>query len=97
MVAEVAKSLGALTVAVVSKPFSYEGQKCMDIADQGLEELAQHVDSLIIILNEKLEEIYEDDSMIETLAADVSERGATRMDDKTSDASMEKRKKDGYF
>ena len=35
--------------------------------------------------------------VIETLAADVSERGATRMDDKTSDASMEKRKKDGYF
>src|SRR5450830_637991 len=67
VVAEVAKSLGALTVAVVSKPFSYEGQKCMDIADQGLEELAQHVDSLIIILNEKLEEIYEDDSMIEWL------------------------------
>ena len=33
----------------------------------------------------------------ETLAADVSERGATRMDDKTSDASMEKRKKEGYF
>jgi sulfate adenylyltransferase subunit 2 len=33
----------------------------------------------------------------ETLTADVSERGATRMDDKTSDASMEKRKKDGYF
>jgi 3'-phosphoadenosine 5'-phosphosulfate sulfotransferase (PAPS reductase)/FAD synthetase len=35
--------------------------------------------------------------VLETLAADVSERGATRMDDKTSDASMEKRKKDGYF
>ena len=35
--------------------------------------------------------------VIETLAADLSERGATRMDDKTSDASMEKRKKDGYF
>jgi len=35
--------------------------------------------------------------VIETLAADVSERGATRMDDKTSDASMEKRKKEGYF
>ena len=67
VVAQVAKELGALTVAVVSKPFSYEGQKCMDIADQGLEELAQHVDSLIIILNEKLEEIYEDDSMIEWL------------------------------
>ena len=35
--------------------------------------------------------------VIETLAAEVSERGATRMDDKTSDASMEKRKEDGYF
>jgi sulfate adenylyltransferase subunit 2 len=38
-----------------------------------------------------------DDIVIETLAAEVSERGATRMDDKTSEASMEKRKKDGYF
>jgi len=65
IVAEIAKSLGALTVAVVSKPFSYEGQKCMDIAESGLEELSQHVDSLIIILNEKLEEIYEDESMID--------------------------------
>ena len=67
VVAQIAKELGALTVAVVSKPFSYEGQKCMDIANDGLEELAQHVDSLIIILNEKLEEIYEDDSMMEWL------------------------------
>ena len=67
IVAQIAKEQGALTVAVVSKPFSYEGQKCMDIADEGLEALSQHVDSLIIILNEKLEEIYEDDSMIEWL------------------------------
>ncbi len=65
IVAEIAKAQGALTVAVVSKPFSYEGQKCMDIAESGLEELSQHVDSLIIILNEKLEEIYEDESMID--------------------------------
>ena len=65
IVAEIAKSMGALTVAVVSKPFSYEGQKCMDIAEEGLEELSQHVDSLIIILNEKLEEIYEDESMLD--------------------------------
>ena len=65
VVAKIAKELGALTVAVVSKPFSYEGQKCMDIADAGLEALSEHVDSLIIILNEKLEEIYEDDSMLE--------------------------------
>jgi len=67
IVAQVAKELGALTVAVVSKPFSYEGKKCMEIADEGLESLSQHVDSLIVILNEKLEEIYEDDSMIECL------------------------------
>ncbi len=67
IVAEIAKSMGALTVAVVSKPFSYEGKRCMDIAEEGLEALAPHVDSLIIILNEKLEEIYEDDSMIEWL------------------------------
>ncbi|RJG03699.1 cell division protein FtsZ [Noviherbaspirillum sedimenti] len=67
IVAQVAKEQGALTVAVVSKPFSYEGKKCMEIADEGLEALSQHVDSLIVILNEKLEEIYEDDSMIEWL------------------------------
>ena len=67
VVAEVARAQGALTVAVVSKPFSYEGQKCMDIAEEGLEELSKHVDSLIVILNEKLEDIYEDDSMMEWL------------------------------
>jgi cell division protein FtsZ len=65
IVAEVAKSLGALTVAVVSKPFSYEGQKCMDVAENGLAELTKHVDSLIVILNEKLEDIYEDESMLD--------------------------------
>jgi cell division protein FtsZ len=65
IVAEVAKSLGALTVAVVSKPFSYEGQKCMEVAENGLAELTKHVDSLIVILNEKLEDIYEDESMLD--------------------------------
>jgi len=67
IVAEVAKSLGALTVAVVSKPFSYEGQRCLEMADEGLEALEEHVDSLIVILNEKLEDIYEDASMMEWL------------------------------
>jgi cell division protein FtsZ len=65
IVAEVAKNMGALTVAVVSKPFSYEGRKCMDVAEAGLEELTKHVDSLIVILNEKLEDIYEDESMLD--------------------------------
>ncbi|WP_028100871.1 cell division protein FtsZ [Pseudoduganella violaceinigra] len=67
IVAEIAKQQGALTVAVVSKPFSHEGQKCLDVAEAGLEALSANVDSLIVICNEKLEEIYEDESLIEWL------------------------------
>jgi cell division protein FtsZ len=54
VVAEVARELGILTVAVVTKPFSFEGSKRMKVADQGVQELAQYVDSLITIPNEKL-------------------------------------------
>lgn len=54
VVAEVAKELGILTVAVVTKPFPFEGKKRMAIAEQGMRELRQHVDSLITIPNEKL-------------------------------------------
>ncbi len=54
VVAEVARDLGILTVAVVTKPFPFEGGKRMKIADAGLSELAEHVDSLITIPNEKL-------------------------------------------
>ncbi|MDO6427187.1 cell division protein FtsZ [Thalassotalea sp. 1_MG-2023] len=54
VVAEVAKELGILTVAVVTKPFPFEGKKRMNYADQGIEFLAQNVDSLITIPNEKL-------------------------------------------
>jgi cell division protein FtsZ len=67
VIAEVAKSLGALTVAVVSRPFSYEGTRCMKVAESGLEELERHVDSLIVIQNEKLETLYEDSSFQEWL------------------------------
>lgn len=52
--AEVAKELGILTVAVVTKPFPFEGKKRSLIADQGIAELSRHVDSLITIPNEKL-------------------------------------------
>lgn len=52
--AEVAKELGILTVAVVTKPFPFEGKKRSVIADQGIAELSRHVDSLITIPNEKL-------------------------------------------
>ncbi len=54
VVAEVAKELGALTVAVVTKPFPFEGDKRMKVAEAGIEELGKHVDSLITIPNEKL-------------------------------------------
>lgn len=54
VVAEIARELGILTVAVVTKPFPFEGKKRMLIADQGLEQLSQYVDSLITIPNEKL-------------------------------------------
>jgi len=52
--AEIAKEMGILTVAVVTKPFPFEGKKRQLIADQGIEELGHHVDSLITIPNEKL-------------------------------------------
>ncbi|MBY8032122.1 cell division protein FtsZ [Vibrio fluvialis] len=54
VIAEVAKELGILTVAVVTKPFSFEGKKRLSFAEQGIEELSKHVDSLITIPNEKL-------------------------------------------
>jgi len=61
VVAEVARSLGVLTVAVVTKPFGFEGTKRMRLAEQGIEELSQHVDSLIVILNDKLEDVLGED------------------------------------
>ncbi|MGP1782674.1 cell division protein FtsZ, partial [Shewanella frigidimarina] len=54
VVAEIAREEGILTVAVVTKPFPFEGKKRMTYADQGIEQLAKHVDSLITIPNEKL-------------------------------------------
>lgn len=53
-VAKIAKEMGILTVAVVTKPFPFEGKKRSTIADGGMAELAKHVDSLITIPNEKL-------------------------------------------
>ncbi len=54
VVAQVAKEMGILTVAVVTKPFPFEGVKRLKIANAGIDELGQHVDSLITIPNEKL-------------------------------------------
>lgn len=54
VIAEIAKEMGILTVAVVTKPFSFEGRKRMRVGEAGIAELSQHVDSLITIPNEKL-------------------------------------------
>ena len=54
VVAKTAKEMGALTVAVVTKPFSFEGQQRLRLAEQGLEELRREVDALIIIPNDRL-------------------------------------------
>ena len=53
-IAEIAKSSGILTVGIVTKPFAFEGKRRMQQAEAGIAELAQHVDSLIVIPNERL-------------------------------------------
>jgi len=62
VVAEVAREMGILTVAVVSKPFDFEGPRRMKVAEAGLAELQERVDSLIVILNSKLEEVLGEDA-----------------------------------
>ena len=54
IIAQIARELGILTVAVVTKPFGFEGRKRLDIANEGIAALGKHVDSLIIIPNDKL-------------------------------------------
>jgi cell division protein FtsZ len=62
VVAEIAKELGILTVGVVTKPFEYEGKKKMETADAGLDALSLHVDSLIVVLNQKLLDVMHEDA-----------------------------------
>ena len=57
VIAEIAQSSGALTVAIVTKPFGFEGKRRMENAIRGLEELKKHVDTLIVIPNDRLREI----------------------------------------
>ena len=69
VVAEIARELGILTVAVVTKPFAFEGKR-LRISQQGIEALGQHVDSLIVIPNEKLMHVLgEDVSMLDAFKA----------------------------
>ena len=57
VIAEISQVMGALTVGIVTKPFSFEGKKRMDQALSGLDELKKHVDTLIVIPNDRLREI----------------------------------------
>jgi cell division protein FtsZ len=61
VVAEVARELGILTVGVVSKPFEFEGPRRTRVAEEGIAMLARCVDSLVIVLNSRLEEVLGDD------------------------------------
>jgi cell division protein FtsZ len=61
VIARVAKEMGILTVGVVTKPFEFEGNRRMKSADTGVQELEANVDSLIVVLNEKLLEVLGDD------------------------------------
>jgi len=70
VIADIAKQMGILTVAVVTKPFGFEGARRMRQAQAGIENLKDKVDSLIIILNDKLEEeVGEDATMLDCFAA----------------------------
>ena len=57
VVAQVAKEMGILTVAVVTKPFSFEGRKRAEVANNGIRELSQYVDSLITVPNDRLADV----------------------------------------
>ncbi|MFY8162122.1 MAG: cell division protein FtsZ, partial [Candidatus Kapaibacteriota bacterium] len=57
LVAQIGQELGALVVAIVTKPFQWEGSKRMKLAEQWIEELRNHVDALIVISNQRLLEI----------------------------------------
>ncbi len=72
IVAQVAKSMGALTVAVVTKPFSFEGTRRMVVAEEGVEKLKDKVDALIVIPNQRL---------LETVDKNISLQEAFRLAD----------------
>lgn len=69
VIAQAAKEIGALTVAVVTKPFSFEGQQRMRVADQALEALKNEVDALIVIPNDRLLSVVDRETTMENAFA----------------------------
>lgn len=57
VIAEIAKELGILTIGIVTKPFAFEGRRRMEQAEQGIAALREHVDSLVVIPNERLKKV----------------------------------------
>jgi len=68
VIASIAREMGILTVGIVTMPFAFEGKKRKMQAEQGLEELKKHVDSLLVICNDKLRELYGSLKMKEAFA-----------------------------
>ena len=84
IVAKIAKDMGILTVAVVTKPFAFEGKKRMAQAEQGIAELAACVDSLIIVPNERLKYVSDQAITLQnafTIADDVLRQGVQSISD----------------
>ncbi|MFM2053585.1 MAG: cell division protein FtsZ, partial [Pseudomonadota bacterium] len=73
VIARLAKDMGILTVGVVTKPFEFEGKRRLKQADTGLAELEANVDSLIVVLNEKLLEVLGDDVTQEEAFAEAND------------------------
>ncbi len=84
IVAEIARDLGTLTIAVVTKPFNFEGKQRMKNAEAGIEELKQHVDTLVVIPNDRLLQVVnKGTTMIEAfrIADDVLRQGIQGISD----------------
>ena len=73
IVAEVAKEQGILTVAIVTKPFSFEGRRKMRVAEQGIAELRKHVDSIVVIPNDRLKLLETDEPITLKNAFDMAD------------------------
>ena len=84
VVAKIAKDMGILTVGVVTKPFAFEGKRRMDQAEKGIAELRKHVDSLVVIPNERLKLVSEQRITLAnafSIADDVLRQGVQSISD----------------
>lgn len=84
IVAEIAKEMGILTVGIVTKPFSFEGKMRMNQAEKGIAALSEHVDSLIVIPNERLKHVSEEKITLKNafiIADDVLRQGVQSISD----------------